>query len=200
MPVSKVGSENFSTDYRIYGEKLGQYAIDGVAGLSKLESTELKLATEVFVGQANKEGIEKLDDAKKVQIVIDQFSKSSQEAKAAASQYGFSSVYEATAVISRASAPETEEMELRVMSIGELGFALAPYEMFCKHSMYIKENSPFNETFMITLGQGTEGYLPTLEAFEYGAYEACVSNYARGTGETLAEKYVAMLNGLKNAE
>jgi hypothetical protein len=197
VPISKIGSENYSTDYKVYGEHLGQYAIDGMAGLTKLENTQLKLAHEVFVGQANKENIDRLDDAKKVQQVIDQYSKSSQEAKAAASQYGFSSVYEATAVISRVSAPETEEMEMRVFSIGDLGFVLAPYEMFCKHSMYIKENSPFPETFMITIGQGSEGYLPTLEAFEYGSYEAAVSSYARGTGETLAEKYVEMLKGLK---
>jgi len=74
---------------------------------------------------------------------------------------------------------------------------LAPYEMFCKHSMKIKEDSPFKETFMITLGQGGEGYLPTLEAFEYHSYEACVTNFARGTGETMVEKYVEMLNGLQ---
>ena len=197
VPTSKIGSENYSTDYKVYGERLGQYAIDGMAGLSKLENTQLKLTHEIYVGQANKENIDRLGDAKKVQQVIDQYSKSSQEAKAAASQYGFSSVYEATAVISRASAPETEEMELRVFSIGDLGFVLAPYEMFCRHSMYIKENSPFPETIVITLGQGNEGYLPTLEAFEYGSYEAAVSSFARGTGEDLAEKYVEMLKGLK---
>ena len=50
------------------------------------------------------------------------------------------------------------------------------------------------------LGQGGHGYLPTIEAFEYGSYEACVSNFARGTGETLATEYVNMLTALQTTE
>ena len=198
VPSSKIPGETFSEDYKLYGEKLAQYALDAIPTLTKQETTKLNFAFEKYVGQSNKENIEKLPDAQKVQQVIEQYSKTSSEAKAAAAQNGFSSVYEATAVISRANSEATREMELRVFSLGEVGFVLAPYEMFCKHSMKIKEDSPFKETFMITLGQGGEGYLPTLEAFEYHSYEACVTNFARGTGETMVEKYVEMLNGLQN--
>lgn len=197
VPSSKIQGESFSTDYKIYGEKLGQYAIDGMAGLAKSESVDLRMASKIYEGAANKEKIDKLADAKAVQAVIDQYSKSSQEAKAAAAQYGFSSVYEATSIISRASAPETETMELRVFAVGEVGFVLAPYEMFCLHAKEIKENSPYSETFIATLGQGNEGYLPTIMAFEYGSYESHVTSYARGTGEDLAVEWVEMLTELQ---
>ena len=197
VPSSKIQGESFSTDYKIYGEQLGKYAIEGIAGLTKTESTDLRVSSQTFEGAANKEKLDKLADAKKVQQVIDQYSKSSSEAKAAAAQYGFSSVYEATSVISRASAPDTETMELRTFAIGDVGFVLAPYEMFCLHAKEIKEKSPYSETFIATLGQGNEGYLPTIMAFEYGSYESHVTSYARGTGEELAGVWVEMLTQLK---
>lgn len=200
VPSSRIASEAYSTDYRKFGERLGQYAIDAIPTLTKQESADLKFAKQTYVGQSNKEKIDRLADAQAVNAVINQYSKSSAEAKAAASQYGFSSVYEATSIISRANSDDTKEMELRVFSLGEVGFVLAPYEMFCKHSMQIKEESPFAETFIATLGHGNEGYLPTLQAFEYDSYEACVTSYARGTGEELVGKYVEMLKGLQSAE
>ncbi len=200
VPSSRINGEDFSADYKIYGERLAQYALDAIPTLTKQESAKLNFTKKNYVGQSNKENIEKLPEAQKVQQVIDQYSKTSQEAKAAALQNGFSSVYEATAVISRSKAEDTRDMELRVFSLGEVGFVLAPYEMFCKHSLQIKADSPFKETFMITLGQGGEGYLPTLEAFEYHSYEACVSNFARGTGEALVEEYVSLLTSLQTAQ
>lgn len=196
VPSGKIPGESFSTDYRLYGQQLGKYALEGIPTLTKLENQTLRFKNEEFVGQSNKEKIEKLTDAKAVQAVIDQYSKSSQEAKAAAAQYGFSSVYEATSIISRASSDETNTMELRTCTLGELGFVFAPYEMFCLHAQTIKENSPCAETFIATLGQGNEGYLPTLMAFEYDSYEACVTSFARGTGEELADKFVEMLKSL----
>ncbi len=198
VPSSQIPGESFSKDYKIYGEKLGQYALEAIPTLTKQENSKLSFKEETYVGQSNKENIDKLPEAQIVQQVIDQYSKTSQEAKAAALKHGFSSVYESTAVISRARSSETRDLEMRVFSLGEVGFVLAPYEMFCKHSMKIKEDSPFKETFMITLGQGGEGYLPTIQAFEYESYEACVSHFARGTGETLVEKYVEMLNELNS--
>ena len=199
VPSSRIQGESFSTDYKIYGEKLGQYALEAMPGLTKTEGESLKLTRETYVGASNKENVEKLADAQQVQQVIDQYSKSSQEAKAAAAQYGFSSVYEATSVISRAKSDDTRKMEMRTFAIGNIGFVMAPYEMFCNHSKFIKENSPYAQTFITTLGQGDLGYLPTVEAFEYGSYEACVSVFERGTGETVAQKFVDMLTA-QNAQ
>jgi hypothetical protein len=138
VPTSRVPGEQYSADYKIYGQKLGEFALQGLPTLTKLEATNLRIATETFVGEANKEKVDQLDAAMAVQAVIDQYSKSSTEAKAAAQQYGFSSVYEATAVISRANAGDTETMIMRTFAIGNIGFVIAPYEMFCLHSRYIK--------------------------------------------------------------
>ena len=198
VPSSRIPGEQFSADYKVYGQELARIALEALPGLKKMESTKLNVVYENYVGEANKEGIERLNEARSVQAVIDQYGKSSAEAKAACAQYGFSSVYESTAVITRANSEETRNMLLRAFSVGEVGYVVASYEMFCKHATFIKENSPFELTMIMTLGYGNDGYLPTLEAFEYHSYEACVSNYARGTGETLAQKYVDLLTGLSS--
>ena len=68
----------------------------------------------------------------------------------------------------------------------------APYEMFAAHGMYIKENTP-GTTFLLTSCNGKYGYLPTNEAYDYGCYESHTGDFARGTGDQLAQAYVDML-------
>lgn len=63
--------------------------------------------------------------------------------------------------------------------------------MFFNHSLYVKENSPFDVTFIIT---GCSGYIPNPEAYDYRSYEADTGYYASGTGEKLAEAYVKILS------
>lgn len=66
--------------------------------------------------------------------------------------------------------------------------------MFSDQGLYIKENSPFDTTFIIT---GNNGYLPSAEAYDYRSYEADTGLFAKGTAEMLAEKYVELLEGLQ---
>jgi hypothetical protein len=103
------------------------------------------------------------------------------------------------AVITRSKMEDLSKMELRAFAIGDVGFVVAPYEMFGYHGQLIKEQSPYAMTFISTLGEGDIGYLPTLEAAEYACYESEVSIFERGTGDKAADEFIAMLNGLKNS-
>lgn len=200
VPSSRIAGEEFSSDYRVYGKELARYALEALdAGLTKSETSDLKLTKKVYVGNSNKEGVERLADARAVQAVIDQYGKTSGEAKAAAAQYGFSSVYASGAVITRSKMEDLSKMELRAFAVGDVGFVVAPYEMFGYHGQLIKEQSPYAMTFISTLGEGDIGYLPTLEAAEYACYESEVSIFERGTGDKAADEFIAMLNGLKNS-
>ena len=90
---------------------------------------------------------------------------------------------------------EAPELELNVFSIGELGFAVGTFEMFTDTSLYIKANSPFKTTFIIT---GNHTYIPSREAYEvYRCYESDTGYYAAGTAESISEKFVELLNGIK---
>ena len=114
-----------------------------------------------------------------------------------AKSYDFSSVYQARAIRTRAAKGQSEPLELNVFSIGDMGFIVGTFEMFTNTSLFVKEHSPYDTTFIIT---GNSSYIPAREAYEvYRCYESDTGYYAAGTAEALADKYVEMLTTLKNS-
>ena len=192
------GEGKFQKDeYRPYGEALGKYAVDALSGLVKMKNVGMALSTVTFTGKSNKEKVEQFLDAKTVVAVAREYGVSAPETIAVAREYGFSSYYEANAVKNRVSAPPTRSMELRVMKLGNLGFVFAPYEMFSTQGMYIKENAQCDMTFIVTNSEGDMGYMPGQKGIVIGSYEACVTDFAPGTAETLAEEFVTLLDVAK---
>lgn len=192
------GEGKFQKDeYRPYGEALGKYAVDALDGLTKLKKSDMALSTATYTGKSNKEKVEKFLEAKSVIAIAREYGVSAPETIAAARENGFSSYYEANAVKGRVSAPPTRSMELRVMKLGNLGFVFAPYEMFSTQGMYIKEQADCDMTFIVTNSEGDMGYIPSSKGIEIGCYEACVTDFAPGTAETLAEEFVKLLDATK---
>ncbi|MGH2459633.1 MAG: hypothetical protein ACRDIY_12290, partial [Chloroflexota bacterium] len=62
-------------------------------------------------------------------------------------------------------------VEIQVLAVGDTAFVGVPFEMFVELGLEIKARSPFAHTFIIDLANGSEGYLPTLNAFKKGGYE-----------------------------
>ena len=91
------------------------------------------------------------------------------------------------------------KMEIGVACIGKLGFIMAPYEMFDTSGTIIRENSPFEMTFVLTQTNGANSYIPTQECWDYeGCYEVRVCHFQRGTAEHLVTEYGKLLNELYN--
>ncbi len=109
--------------------------------------------------------------------------------------------YKAEAKPGTGTAPD---INMSVLSVGEFAFVAAPYEMFDSNGRFIKENSPFEMTFVATLGYYQVSYIPDYDGYEYEgvglSYEGDECRYVRGTGEKLAEKYVEMLNEVYKAK
>ena len=198
VPSSRIPGNSIA-DYREYGKKLGQYALDGLAGLTKLDSTGMKLTTKTFTAPTNKEDLDKLPQAQEIKAMIDTYGSGSSQVAAAVKEYGFASRIHANWVITRSRLGDTKSMDLRVLNVGDLAFVLAPYEMFGQHGMEIKEKSPFATTLIITCSEGSFNYLPTVEAFEYGCYEGHCSYWEKGTGEKLVTEYLDILGQHKSA-
>ena len=99
-------------------------------------------------------------------------------------------------MISRANLGRTYDVEMYAYSIGDLGFVTAPYEMFDKQGVTIKEGSPFAATFVVTCANDGIGYIPDRQGFEINCYEANNGKFVPGTGEILADEYVKMLESL----
>jgi hypothetical protein len=67
--------------------------------------------------------------------------------------------------------PPTIETVVQGLRVGELGIAALPCEVFVETGLAIKEASPFEPTFTISLANGYAGYLPTPEHHQLGGYE-----------------------------
>ena len=97
----------------------------------------------------------------------------------------------------KGSTGEKNNMNVYAFSIGDIGFICAPYEMFNANGMQIKENSPFETTFIVTCANDTHSYIPAAQAYTYQnsqtPYEISACRYAQGTGETLAQEYSRLL-------
>jgi len=103
--------------------------------------------------------------------------------------------------IQRKNANEgTRNVELFAFSIGDIGFVCAPYEMFDNNGREIKTGSKFETTFVVTCANFGHSYIPSNSAYQYEnseePYEVNSCKYIPGTGETLAQEFVKMLNGL----
>ena len=195
-PTSRITEENRATDYKEYGQLLGDYILSATETMTSLESGEIKVNRQLYECSINHDMEEKLEEAKEVYQLYSTTDRDT--GNVLARQLGFSSVYHANAVLRRAKLDQTQPVELNAISIGDFSFIAAPYEMFANHGVYIKENTPFPMTFVISCCNGANGYIPSAEAYDYGCYESHTGNFTRETGDQLAQEYVSMLKQLQN--
>ena len=90
------------------------------------------------------------------------------------------------------------DIPISAVSMGDVGFVSAPYEMFDANGVQIKEGSNFKMTFVCAYANGDYGYIPSSLAHSHGGYEVFSCCFVQGTGEALADKMISMLNELQN--
>jgi neutral ceramidase len=67
--------------------------------------------------------------------------------------------------------PSQVQAILQALRIGEVGIAAIPCEVFVEVGLDIKKQSPLKPSFTISLANGYNGYLPTVEHHKLGGYE-----------------------------
>ncbi len=67
--------------------------------------------------------------------------------------------------------PEEVSVLLQTLIIGDLAIAAIPCETFAAIGLELKDESPFESMFTISLANGYHGYLPTEEQHALGGYE-----------------------------
>ena len=70
----------------------------------------------------------------------------------------------------------TLETEIHIVRLGSVSFATNPFELFLDYGNQIKARANCEQTFIIQLANGTEGYLPTKKAEKHGHYSAFISS------------------------
>jgi hypothetical protein len=97
-------------------------------------------------------------------------------------------------VLTRAQLGPTIDMETNVIRIGGIGFITGTYEMYAESGKYVRDNDPYEASFII---MGNNSYVASEAAFDIGTYEAVTGLYARGTAEKMAEHYVQLLKDIQ---
>lgn len=74
-------------------------------------------------------------------------------------------------IFNLSEAPDAITIALQAFRIGDLCICAIPFEVFVEIGLEIKEKSPFENTFTLSLANGSYGYLPTLKHHALGGYE-----------------------------
>ncbi|MFO0799978.1 MAG: hypothetical protein U0804_21105 [Gemmataceae bacterium] len=67
--------------------------------------------------------------------------------------------------------PDTVPVRLQAIRVGDLGIVAIPCEVFTQIGLDIKAKSPLRQTFVVSLANGYNGYLPTAAQHALGGYE-----------------------------
>jgi neutral ceramidase len=128
-----------------------------------------------------------------------------EKARAVAEKYGLPDAppfndmvhaYKVQAVAARGGKPL--EAEVQVIALGrDTAFVGLPGEIFTELGMAIRKASPFRYTIVVTLANGSIGYVPDRAAYAQGAYEVSSARCAPGSGELLVEAALKILNELR---
>lgn len=89
------------------------------------------------------------------------------------------------------------EVEVQVIALGrDLAWVSLPGEIFVELGLAIKQASPFPNTIIAELANGSIGYIPTSRAYDEGNYEPVSARVAKGSGEMLVASAIRMLREL----
>lgn len=80
----------------------------------------------------------------------------------------------ANRVLQRAEVPETVQVPIQMLRIGDVGVMAVPVETFAEMGLDLKAKSPFPRSFTVSIANGYFGYLPTLAQHRLGGYESWV--------------------------
>ena len=198
-PDSRIKEENVYKDHRSHGKKMADYAVEAAASFTELELGDVRVTATVYTGTVNHSQDDLVTYAQEIETRKDQGMTNS-EAMDGYKQYGITSVYHASSIISKSGLPQTLDVELFGLSIGDFGMVFAPFELYSELGEMIKDGSEFGATFVCCYANDLYSYMPTQLGFDNGGYGPGQCKFVPGTGEELVDEYLQILNTLYTAQ
>ena len=197
-PTSLLPTEKVAESYIDQGRQIAQFVLDGGDDLFRQVQTGkvqiLRKDLEVKVDHSEDHLIPYAMEVQAIWTATNDRA----TADAAGQPYGIHSAYHAGRIVANSKYGPSDTMEMDAIALGDVAIVTAGYEMFSANGLFIKENSPFEMTFIMGYSNDNNSYIPSIDSFEYEAYENDQSRYEPGTGEMLAQTLVQMLNDLKH--
>ena len=192
---SRIKTEVIAPTRDIYTEMMFQYIQKALDNMEGVPAGAVRVAEKIVVLEYDHSDDHRVGDARIVQnFWAENYDRKATDAMA--KQYGINSPYHANAIVGRSGQPATAEMSVFAVTVGNLGFAFAPYEMFCRNGIFIKENAPQTVTIVATCANAGFSYLADDFAFTEQCYEVDVRKFVRGTAEKVASEFVNLLTEL----
>ena len=196
-PSSRMKNEPTAEDPAVYGKQLAQAALTGLAHMQPIGTDNIRSRQRQVTVPIDHSDDHLADLAARIWAI---WPENQQLCKETARKNGFNSAYAARDVVARSRAGADLTLEINTVGVGELGFAVAPYEMFCVNGEQIKNDSPYAMTFVLTCANSYQNYLPSDFAFTHGGYEVDSRRLPRGTAEQMVEEFLEMLREQKNGK
>ncbi len=103
---------------------------------------------------------------------------------------------EARRKLKLAKMPDTRELYLMGLRMGDFALVGFPGEPFTEIGRQVKNQSPAKMTYIACGANGYEGYFPTQEAYDDGGYEARSATFRPGVAEALIDGGLSLLTEL----
>ena len=194
-PHSRIKEENITQDYLEQGKALADTALAALGQLTPIRTGKVQTLYLPYQARVNHTQDHLLEKAKELSALW-KGGMPGKDVTKLARPYGLFSPYHCGAVITKADMPETALVEMYAISIGDVAFITAPCEMFDTNAKYIRDNSPFPMTFIVTYANHAASYIPSAYAYTYGCYEADNGRMQPGTGEQMTYEYLRLLRKL----
>ena len=192
---SRIKADNLAANHREHGAALAQYGVQAAETFQQVQTGSIRATQLTYTGKVNHSEDHLVGYANEV-FTYWQQTNDKEGSTVMGLPYGIESPHHAGAIVAKAKLEETLDLNIRVLAVGDVAFTMAPYEMFDTNGVFIKENSPFAMTMILTCTNDSNTYIPSALGYQNGGYEVHQGRFVAGTGEELANIYVDLLTQL----
>lgn len=185
-------AETVTKNHVEYGQQVAAYVFKALDTLKDIPVGEVDARRVTFPGKVDHTEDHLLEPAKEIAACWKEennYRKCADMGK----PYGINSPYHAESIIRKVGMDTELPMDISAGRVGNIGFAFIPYEPFDTNGVYIKDNSPYEMTFILGYANGYYNYVPSKLGFDYSCYERNQCKHEPGTGEQVADSILDML-------
>lgn len=194
-PKSRIPAENQTRDYFAYGALLAEATIKILNNnMTPVEAGKLQQRQVNFEGEIDHSRDHQVEQAREVTRYWNESGYDRAGTNSLCEKYDFSSVYHAGSVIHKAQLAKTENVELDVLTIGDvIAFVTAPGELWDSVSVELEARSPFPMSMTLGFANGDRKYFPHGIGYTYRSYESDYARLAMGTSDKIIDQWVQTL-------